>query len=75
VASVRPLTLRFSARARTQLISILEYIEGERGHAAAVRIAENIREAAELLCYFPYAGRLGRVAGTREWVVRRLHPT
>jgi hypothetical protein len=31
-----------------------------------------IREAAELLTYFPLAGREGRLAGTREWVVRQL---
>jgi plasmid stabilization system protein ParE len=35
-------------------------------------VGESIRQAAELLSYFPYAGRTGRVAGTREWVVRQL---
>jgi toxin ParE1/3/4 len=71
VATVRPITLRFSGRARLQLLTIHEYI-GERNPAAAVRVGASIREAAEVLRYFPYSGRPGRVVGTREWVVRRL---
>jgi plasmid stabilization system protein ParE len=71
VATVRPITLRFSARARLQLVAIHDYI-GEQNPAAAARVGASIREAGEVLRYFPYSGRPGRAAGTREWVVRSL---
>jgi len=71
VATIRPLALRFSARARSQLLAIHDYIN-ERNPAAAARVGASIREAAEVLRYFPYAGRPGRAPGTREWVVRRF---
>jgi toxin ParE1/3/4 len=63
--------LRYSARARLQLLTIEEYIRKDNP-AAAARVGEHIREAAELLRHFPYGGRTGRSPGTREWVVRRL---
>ena len=69
MAAVRPLTLRFSARARSQLLAIHEYIS-ERSPSAAVRVGASIWEAAEILRYFPYSGRTGRSPDTREWVVR-----
>ncbi|MGH6985067.1 MAG: type II toxin-antitoxin system RelE/ParE family toxin [Stellaceae bacterium] len=71
MAQIRPLALRFSARARSQLLAIHEYIE-QRNPAAAVRVGADIHKAAEVLRYFPYSGRPGRAPGTREWVVRRL---
>ena len=71
MATLRPVTLRYSARARSQLLAIHEYID-QRNPAAAARVGTNIREAAEVLRYFPYSGRPGRVPGTREWVVRRF---
>ena len=64
------LTLRFSARARSQLLAIHEYIS-ERSPSAAARVGASIRQAAEILQYFPYSGRSGRTPDTREWVVRR----
>jgi toxin ParE1/3/4 len=63
--------LRYSARAHAQLIAISDYIH-ERNPKAAARVGEAIREAAELLRYFPYAAQVGRSPGTREWVVRGL---
>jgi plasmid stabilization system protein ParE len=63
--------LRYSARAHAQLIAISDYIH-ERNPNAAARVGEAIREAAELLRYFPYAAQVGRSPGTREWVVRGL---
>jgi|ERR1041384_7923954 len=71
MAAVRPLNLRFSVRARLQLIAIQEYIAGQSPGAAA-RVGDRIREAAEVLRFFPHAGRAGRSGGTREWVVRGL---
>ena len=64
--------LRYSARARAQLVAIHSYLEREGNPAAAKRVGTSIREAAELLRHFPFAGRPGRVADTREWVVRQL---
>jgi toxin ParE1/3/4 len=71
VATIRPIGLQFSARARSHLLAIHEYID-QRNPAAAARVGASIREAAEVLRYFPYSGRPGRALGTREWVVRAL---
>lgn len=71
MATVRPLNLRFSARARAHLIAIQEYVR-DRRPAADVRIGAAIQEASELLRFFPHAGRPGRSTGTREWVVHGL---
>jgi len=65
------MTLSFSARARAHLNAIQEYIS-ERNPTAAARVGIRIRESAELLQIFPYAGRVGRSANTREWVVQGL---
>jgi toxin ParE1/3/4 len=50
-------------------LAIQTYIS-ERNPAASVRVGAAIRDAAETLRYFPFAGREGRSTGTREWVVR-----
>ncbi len=65
------MTFRYSSRARAHLLAIHEYIN-ERNPAGALRVGARIREAAEVLRSFPYAGRPGRSANTREWVVRGL---
>jgi toxin ParE1/3/4 len=69
VATLRPLNLRFSKRAEAQLLAIEEYV-AQHNPAAAIRTGVRIKDAAEVLQYFPFAGRPGRSAGTREWVVR-----
>jgi plasmid stabilization system protein ParE len=66
VAALRPLNLRYSGWARSQLLAILEYVTQHAGREVATNVAESIREAMELLRYFPYAGRVGRVLDTRE---------
>ena len=58
-------------RAEAHLESILDYIHKDNP-AAAQRVGRAIRMAAEMLRYFPEAGRRGRLTGTREWVVRGL---
>jgi plasmid stabilization system protein ParE len=35
-------------------------------------VGDRIREAAEVLRFFPHAGRGGRSPGTRQWVVQGL---
>ena len=72
MAALRPLSLRYSTRSRTQLLAIHEHISREGNATAAVRVSRALREAAELLTYFPLAGREGKITGTREWVVRQL---
>ncbi len=62
--------LRFSARARAQLLAIEKYLRDEAGRGIARSVGIRIYEAAEILRHFPHAGKLGTVAGTREWVVR-----
>jgi len=71
VAAFRPLNLRFSTRAHSQLAAIQTYIS-EHNPTAAARVGAAIRDAAETLRYFPLAGRTGRSNETREWVVRGL---
>ena len=69
------MTLRYSVRAKAQLLAIHEYLSEHGNPDAAARIGARIREAVEVLRNFPLAGRPGRpgrVAGTREWVVRQL---
>jgi plasmid stabilization system protein ParE len=72
LATLRPLALHYSARARLQLLAIHEHVTREGNVAAGVRIGHSIREATELLTYFPFAGREGQITETREWVVRQL---
>ncbi|HXY25521.1 MAG TPA: type II toxin-antitoxin system RelE/ParE family toxin [Candidatus Acidoferrum sp.] len=61
--------LRWTTPAREQFVSAYEYIAQENPRAA-VRTAGKIWKAAELLARHPMAGRDGRVAGTRELVIR-----
>ncbi|MGY4363995.1 toxin ParE1/3/4 [Bradyrhizobium sp. LB1.3] len=49
---------------------IFSYIEAENPRAA-VHVDEQIADAARRLLDFPDSGRPGRVAGTRELVIRR----
>jgi toxin ParE1/3/4 len=53
-----------------QLDSLVGYI-AERNRIAAERIEGLVHHAATILERAPMAGRPGRVAGTREWIV---HP-
>jgi len=61
--------VRWTTPAREQLISAYEYI-GEENRAAAARIAEQIWKSTQVLARHPMVGREGRVAGTRELVIR-----
>ncbi len=71
MAAFRPLNLRFSVRAHLQLAAIQAHIS-EHNSTASARVGATIRDAAETLRYFPFAGRTGRSNETREWVVRGL---
>ena len=53
-----------------QLDSLIGYI-AERDRVAAERIEALVQHSAKSISTVPLAGRPGRVAGTREWVV---HP-
>ncbi|HKN77171.1 MAG TPA: type II toxin-antitoxin system RelE/ParE family toxin [Candidatus Acidoferrum sp.] len=57
--------IRWSPAAVEDFLRIIEYIRQENPPAAQ-RIAKTIYESAESLRSFPYKGRTGRVAGTRE---------
>jgi len=61
--------VRWTTPAREQFAAAYEYIAGENRKAAA-RTANKIWKSAELLGRHPMAGREGRVAGTRELVIR-----
>ena len=61
--------VRWTTPAKEQFVSAYEYIVSEN-RVTAVRTADKIWESTELLARHPMAGREGRVAGTRELVVR-----
>jgi toxin ParE1/3/4 len=61
--------VRWTSPAREQFVSAYEYIAEENREAAA-RTADQIWESTQLLARHPMAGREGRVAGTRELVIR-----
>lgn len=63
-------TLTWRPSALDQLDSIVGYI-AERNRAAAERIEALVDSSIATIAIAPMAGRPGRVAGTREWV---LHP-
>jgi toxin ParE1/3/4 len=61
--------VRWTTPAREQFVSAYEYIAGEN-RAAAARTADRIWKSIEVLASHPRAGKAGRVAGTRELVIR-----
>jgi toxin ParE1/3/4 len=63
--------LRYTARARSDLGEIHDYISQENPDAAR-RIILLIRRAAESLLENPKIGRTGRVEGTRELTISRF---
>ena len=69
MAALRPLRLRVTLQARSQLLSIQQFI-AEHSPAASRAVGARIRLALDVLCDFPEAGHAGRSQGTREWAVR-----
>jgi toxin ParE1/3/4 len=63
--------LRWTPRALRDLDEIGAYISAEDGDAAD-RVVSRLVETTERLSQLPRMGRPGRVAGTRELVVRGL---
>src|SRR4051794_38193877 len=57
--------------ARRDMRGILSYI-GERNPNATAQVEEHIVKSVEKLADFPYLGRPGRRAGTRELVITRF---
>ena len=64
------MSVRWLRSALGDLQAIRQYIARD-SQAAALRVVREIRRSAELLAEQPELGRAGRIAGTREWVVRR----
>lgn len=62
--------IRFTPRARDDLIEINDYIAVENPHAAR-RVASTIRDQVRILATHPLLGRRGEVPGTRELVIDR----
>jgi len=61
--------VRWTTPAREQFVSAYEYLASEN-RAAAARTADKIWGSTKLLARHPMAGREGRVARTRELVIR-----
>jgi len=57
--------VRWTIPAVNQLRNIFDYIAADNSTAAA-RSVQRIRQAVLRTARMPYAGRIGRVAGTRE---------
>ncbi len=60
--------LKWTRRALNQLKQAQEYI-AQDNPLAAQQVAQQIADSAKLLLRQPQMGRMGRVSGTREWVV------
>lgn len=56
--------------ARLQLDATIQYLR-DRNIGAAERLEQAFHASIERLCVIPFIGRVGRVRGTREWIV---HP-
>jgi toxin ParE1/3/4 len=63
------LRIRWTRRAQRQLNDALEYI-AEENPIAARQVAARIHKATQVLKDNPLVGRSGRVANTREWVIK-----
>ena len=63
--------VRWSTAALQDFSRIIEYILRDNA-TAAERVAEIVLEAVDSLTSFPYRGRLGRLEGTREFVLPSL---
>lgn len=63
--------LLFDARAVEDLEIIFRFIEADNPHAARA-VTDRIVASIGRLVQFPQMGRIGTVAGTREWVIPRL---
>ncbi len=64
------LKLKWTRRALEQFVEAQKYIAQENPNAAR-QVGQRIADATKLLLTQPLMGHKGRVAGTREWVVRR----
>ena len=62
--------IRFTPRARDDLIEIHDYIAAENPRAAR-RVASIIRDQVRVLADHPLLGRPGQLPGTRELVIDR----
>lgn len=64
------LKLKWTRQALEQLVEAQDYIAQDNPRAAR-EVGKRVAEATSLLLTQPRIGHRGRVAGTREWVVRR----
>lgn len=64
------LKLNWEPDARVQYATVIDFVAAHNPDAAD-RLATVFDEAFERACQFPYIGRPGRIAGTRELIV---HP-
>jgi toxin ParE1/3/4 len=62
--------IRWSPSAEGDLLELLRFI-GASDIPAAFKVYDEIREQSSVLEAYPFIGRSGRVAGTRELVVTR----
>ena len=60
--------LRYTRHAHDDLVSLFEYIAKDDAPAAR-KVSRQIRAAIDRLRQFPSYGRIGDVAGTRQFVV------
>jgi len=60
----------WTRKASRHLRAAYDYWARERSEAAANEMLDRIFSAVEILPRFPVAGRPGRIAGTRELVIR-----
>ena len=67
------MSLRWSQKAKTNLISILTYVARDDLGAARQLISDIVDSAEKTLSAQPLAGRQGQIADTREWVAHKRY--
>lgn len=64
--------VQWTDEAEIDLVNILTYYFDEGGERVAKAVHDRMREQIETLRLFPERCRIGRVAGTKEYVLSRL---
>ena len=64
--------VQWTDEAESDLENILTYYLDEAGERIARAVYDRLREQIGTLRYFPERCRIGRVAGTKEYVLSRL---
>ena len=66
--------VEWSQSALDDLDNIRKYIAEENPYEA-IHVLDEIESTSSVLVKFPFSGKMGRVKGTRELVIKKVHYT